>query len=402
LSGAGKTSLRGGTGLFWDTRQSGFFNSRFADCTPFSPQLTITDPVGPFSNPLVGVKNPFPPVFPPPKDITFPAPVLVITLDPRGVYNVPSMFNWNLAVEHQLTKDWLTRIAYVGSRSNHLERSIELNPSVYIPGSKLAADQRRVFQGYQYISLASQSGTSRFNALQLSLERRFTRGLTARVNYTWSRSTDNMPVDWGAQGPMDGQSFVYPWYFPNADQMDRGRSDFDRKHRFVGSFVWQLPRLSGANAALRYIVGGWQVTGLITLQSGPPLTITAGKDQSQTALRDRAVINGTPYGNGACGSAAPCVDYLAPGSFALPAIGGFGSVGKALLNGPNLINVDAGLVKSIPVRERLQFQLRAEFFNFFNRVNFNNPTSSVSSGGFDSIRGTGDPRIGQLALKLTF
>jgi hypothetical protein len=402
LFGNGKTSLRGGAGLFWDTRQSAFYNSRFANVTPFSPQLTITDPVGPFSNPLQGIKNPFPPVFPPPKDIEFTPPVLVITLDPRGIYDNPSIFNWNLAIERQLSKNWLGRLAYVGSRSSHLNRSIELNPSVYIPGSRLSTDQRRVFQGYQYISLGSQSGVSRYNAMQLTLEKRFAGGLTARANYVWSRSTDTMPVNWGAQGPMDSQSFVYPWYFPNADQMDRGRSDFDRKHRFVGSFVWQLPRLAQASRPLRYIAGGWQATSLITLQSGPPLTITAGQDRSQTGLRDRAVINGTPYGPGACGSAAPCKNYLVPGSFALPATGDFGNVGKGLLVGNNLISVDAGFVKSIPVRERLQVQLRAEFFNFFNRVNLNNPTSSVSSGGFGSIRGAGSPRIGQLALKLVF
>ncbi len=406
LFGDGKTSLRGGSGIFWDTRQSSFFNARFADVTPYSPQLTLTDPPGPFSNPLIGIQSPFPAAFPPAKDTFFQAPTLVITLDPRGAYNTPSIYNWNLALERQLAKDWLARIAYVGSRSNHLERSEELNPSVYIPGSKLSTDQRRVFQGYQFISLASQSGVSRYNSMQLTVERRFARGFTARANYTWSKSTDTMPVNWGAQGPMDSQSFVYPWYFPNADQMDRGLSDFDAKHRFVGSFVWQLPRMAHANPILRHVAGGWEATGLIALQSGPPLTISAGKDQSQTSLRDRAVLNGAPngapYGPGACGSAAPCVDYLNVSSFGLPATGAFGNVGKGLLRGPNLMNVDAGFSKNIPLRERVQLQLRGEFFNFFNRANFNNPNSSASGGGFGSIRGAGDPRIGQLVIKLLF
>ena len=401
LFGNGKTSLRGGSGIFWDTRQSSFFNARFADVTPYSPQLTLTDPPGPFSNPLAGIKSPFPAPFPPAKDTLFQPPVLVITLDPRGTYNTPSIYNWNLALEHQLGHDWLARVAYVGSRSNHLERSEELNPSVYIPGSKLSTDQRRVFQGYQYISLASQSGVSRYNSLQTTLEKRFAKGFTARANYTWSRSTDTMPVNWGAQGPMDSQSFVYPWYFQNADRMDRGPSDFDAKHRFIGTFVWQLPRWGG-NAMVRQIVGGWEVTGLITMQSGPPLTIVAGKDQSQTNLRDRAVINGSPYGPGACAGAAPCVDYLNINSFSLPAVGDFGNVGKGLLRGPNLMNVDAGFAKNIAVRERLQVQLRGEFFNLLNRANFNNPNSSVSGAGFGSIRSALDPRIGQLALKVLF
>src|SRR5262249_19527638 len=252
LTGDGKTSLRGGSGVFWDTRQSAFFNARFADVTPFSPQLTLTDPPGPFSNPLAGIKSPFPAPFPPARDTPFQEPVLVITLDPRGTYNTPAVYNWNLVIERQLMKDWLARAAYVGSRSNHLERSEELNPSVYIPGSRLTTDQRRVFQGYQYISLASQSGVSRYHSLQLTIERRSAQGPPASVKYTCSRSTAPTPVNWGAQGPMASQSFAYPWYFPNADQLDRGLSDFDARHRFVGSFVWQLPRLTHAGAILRH------------------------------------------------------------------------------------------------------------------------------------------------------
>lgn len=401
LFGDGKTSIRGGSGIFWDTRQSAFFNARFADVTPFSPQLTLTPPPGPFSNPLIGIQSPFPASFPPAKDTPFQAPVLVIALDPRGVYNTPSIYNWNLAVERQLPKDWLARVAYVGSRSNHLERSEELNPAVYSAGSKLSTDQRRVFQGYQYISLASQSGVSRYHSMQVTVEKRFSRGFTARANYTWSKSTDNMPFNWGAQGPMDSQSFVLPVYFQNADMMDRGPSDFDVRQRFSGTFVWKLPALGQANSILRQVAGGWEVTGLITVQSGIPLTIQAGKDQSQTGLgRDRAVISGVPYGAGACGSAAPCVNYLNTASFALPAAGGFGNAGKALLRGPGLANVDVGFFKTIRVRERLQLQFRAEFFNSLNRANFNNPNNSVSGAGFGSIRSATDPRIGQLALKL--
>jgi Carboxypeptidase regulatory-like domain/TonB-dependent Receptor Plug Domain len=403
LSGDGKTSLRGGSGIFWDTRQSSFFNSRFAQVTPFSPQMTLVSPPGPFSDPFRGIKNPFPSVFPPPRDIQFPSPVVVITLDPRGKYNTPVTYNWNLTVERQLGKDWLLRAAYVGSRSNHLFRNVELNPAVYTPGSTLGTDQRRVFTGYQSISLASQSGVSRFHSLQATLEKRFSRGLTARGNYTWSKSTDTMPYNWGAQGPMAGPEYVYPWYFSNADQMDRGVSDFDRKHRFVGTIVWQLPGLTGVNSVLRQVLGSWQITGLVTLQSGGPLTLTAGTDRSQTNLADRAVyLGGQAYGPGACQNLAPCVDYLNRQGFAQPAIGGFGNVGKGMLRGPNLVNVDAGIFKSIPVHERLQLQLRAEFFNFSNRVNLSNPSIAVNGTTFGTIRAAGDPRIGQLALKLTF
>jgi hypothetical protein len=152
----------------------------------------------------------------------------------------------------------------------------------------------------------------------------------------------------------------------------------------------------------RGFLGNWQWSGILTGQSGFPLTITAGSDKSQTGLSaDRAVQTGSAYGPGAC-KTAPCVNYLIPGSFQLPATGSYGSVGKGMLRGPNLIGWDMGLFKGIPITERVKLQFRAEFFNVFNRVNLGNPTVGASSGGFGSITSANDPRIGQLALKLLF
>jgi hypothetical protein len=105
-------------------------------------------------------------------------------------------------------------------------------------------------------------------------------------------------------------------YFPNADLMDRGPPIFEIRRRFVGTFVWQLPRLARGTPVLRYAVGGWEVSGLVSVQTGPPPTILAGKDQSQTGLtRDRAVISGDPSGTGACGNVAPCMKYLNTAAF---------------------------------------------------------------------------------------
>jgi hypothetical protein len=404
LLGDGKTVLRGGGGVFFDAVQSAFFNSRMVDATPWSPVISISQPAGPFSNPLLGI-TPIqqPPPFPPPSNTAFPRPVLAITEDPNGNYRTPTVYNWNLTVERQLGKDLLARVAYVGSRANHVYIAEELNPAVYTPGSTLGTDARRIFQGFSNISLANQSGNSRFNALEMTLDKTYSHGLTLRANYTWSKSLDNLPLSWGAQGPMAAQSWVYPWTFKNADLLDRGPSQFDHRHRFVGTYVWQLPMLARAHPILRYTLGNWQTTGLLSLQSGSPVTILAGKDQSSTGLgQERAVISGSPYGNTACVTTATCVSYLNTASFALPAVGGFGNVGKGLLVGPNNFNLDAGFVKTIPVVERLRIQLRLEFFNILNQTHFNNPNSSVSGAGFGTILSAGDPRIGQLAVKIVF
>ena len=407
VSGDGKTSLRGGAGLFYDTQQVGILNNRFVDVTPFSPQITLTDPSGPFSNPYSGVANPFPAPFPAPKNAIFPAPVLAVTYDPSNDSKMatPITYMWNLAIERQLGRDWLARVAYVGSRSIHQTETIELNPAVYTPGSTLSTDARRMFSGYSNIGQGSQDLNSLYNSLQLSLQRRFSRGLTVLANYTWSKNLDDVPNGQGVAGISSQSLSPIPWNFPGRHQFDYGRSDFDRRQRFVLSYVWELPNLRKAPPLVRYALGDWQLNGIFTAQTGPPLTILAGSDVSQTGLgTDRAqYIGGSAYGQGACKSIAPCVGYLNTSAFMSPAKGTFGNVGKGSLIGPNFINWDGGLFKKIPLgSERLHLRFQAEFFNLTNRVNLNTPNQTLNSAAFGSIRGAGDPRIGQLAMKLLF
>src|SRR5207237_9203979 len=135
------------------------------------------------------------------------------------------------------------------------------------------------------VSLASGQGNSHYNSLQLGLEKRMSSGITLQANYTFSKSYDDLPFAAGAGGPADGNSLAYPWYFPNATRLDRGPSDFDVRHRFVASYVWQLPRLGNANPLVRSVFGSWQFSGVMAAQSGSPLTMLAGKDRSQDGVR---------------------------------------------------------------------------------------------------------------------
>ncbi len=403
----GKTSIRGGGGVFHDALQDGIFNNRFVDVTPFSPQFSLTQPVGTFSNPYQGLVNPYPSPFPPPKDSPFPGPVLVITYDPANNHRelTPVSYNWNLVVERQLAGDWILRVAYVGSHASHLLESLELNPAVYTAGSKLSTDQRRAFQPYGSISQASQDINSSYNSLQLTAQKRFSHGFSVLANYTWSKSIDDLPYNQGITGVAAGSNSPVPWNFPGRHQYDRGPSEFDHTHRFVTSYLYALPGLKGSHRVLRTVAGGWQLNGILTFQTGGPLTILAGKDQSQTGIgSDRAsYLGGDIYGSGACGASAGCVNYLIPAAFGLPATGAYGNIGKGSLRGPNLFNWDTGLFKEFGLwRESTKLQFRAEFFNTANRRNFNNPNVTQSAGGFGSITSAQDPRIGQLALKFLF
>jgi hypothetical protein len=367
----------------------------------------VTTPPGPFSNPYVGFVNPYPAPFPPPRDTAFPGPVLVITYDTAHdhVQQTPVVYNWNFSFERQIGQSWIARAAYVGSQSRHLLESLELNPAVYMAGSKLSTDARRAFQPFGSITQAAQDINSGYNSLQFTAQKRLSQGFSILANYTWSKSIDDLPYAQGITGVAAGNNSPIPWNFTGRHQYDRGPSEFDHTHRFVVSYVWDLPRLANESLWLRTLAGGWQLTGIFTAQSGDPLTVLAGKDQSATGLgSDRAqFVSTNVYGPGACGSTGPCVNYLNPAAFALPALGTFGNVGKGSMRGPHLVYWDTGLFKEFPLSaERLRLQFRAEFFNVLNHTNFMDPKVNFSSGGFGSITSSNDPRIGQLALKLLF
>ena len=407
LTSDNKTSLRGGAGMFYDALQAGVFNNRFVDLTPFSPQISLTQPQGTFSNPYQGIVNPYPAIWPPPKDSAFPGPVLVITYDTAKDHKAqtPAVYNWNMILERQLANDWVARVAYVASHSSHLNEATELNPAVYTAGSKLSTDARRLFQPYGSVTLASFDLNSNFNSLQLTAQKHYSKGFTTMINYTWSKSLDDLSYGMGIAGPGQGSQSPIPWYMPGRHQFDYGPSEFDHRQRFVASYVYDTPKLTGVNPFVRTALGGWQISGIFTVQVGGPLTVIAGKDQAQTGLgNDRAVyLGGSGYGSNACTGSGTCVSYLNPSAYGLPVTGTWGNVGKGAVHGPGLVNWDMGIFKDFPLRgEKLHMQFRAESFNTVNHANFNNPNVTQSAGGFGTITGAGDPRIGQLALKLLF
>ncbi len=407
LFGDGKTALRGSFGMFNDTRQGADqANAIAGPVVPFTSALNLTQPQGPFSNPLLGVTNPFPAPPKPSSTVPFVSPVPVMGVDTSQTNEVvPVSYTWNLTIERQLAPGWLLRLSYVGNHGSHLRELAQLNPSVYVPGSTLSPDQRRVFAGYGAIQISMLDCNSIYGGGQVTLEKRFSQagflhGLTLLGNYTYSRALDDLPFNSGVEGT--GAS-VIPFWKPGRHQDDYGPSEFNHTHVATISFNWPLPKLELLNRFTRSIFGNWEVSGIWTGNSGLPLTVLAGVDRSGTSLSaDRAVVVGSPKGPGACGSVAPCVNFLTPSSFQLPALGTFGTEGKGSFYGPDLLNLDVGIFKNFILTERLKVQFRTEFFNIFNHANFNPPTTSLSSAGFGSITTANDPRIGQFALKLLF
>ena len=429
IFGDGKTVVRSGGGVFYSSRLPGLFLNDASISQPFSLRQDLTEPSSPnnlipFDNPLQSVPA-FAAQFPlrytlgsVPKDVPFTGGVSVYGLEPGKKWVTPTTYDWNLTIEHQLLSDTLLNVSYVGLRGVHLRQDIYLNPRAIGVGT----DASRPFQGFIDIFQNHNTGMSNYNALQVNIQKRpgggrgVLKDLTLLGNYTFSKAMEiALASNGGITDIGSSKGSGLPFGNVNQGRFETGPAPGqDRTHRFVLSFVWDLPRFSGSNHAIRSVIGGWQWSGIWSYTTGDAMTLLAGTDRSLTALgNDRADYIGPAgqYGQTApsgsrsgCGSAT-CVPWLNTSLFALPAIGTFGNIGKGAFRGPGRSNVDTALIKNFfPFRSRedIRFQLRGEFFNIFNHAEFNDPTTSRNSGNFGGIYGAADPRIIQLALKFYF
>jgi hypothetical protein len=264
----------------------------------------------------------------------------------------------------------------------------------------------------QTVTEANTGGNTNFHSMQFSAEQRVRYGLTLHFNYTWSKALDNMPYNAAATSIGANNSYVYPITVSNFKRLDYGPSDFDHRNVISASYVYTFPKLlDSAPAALRYVVNGWQTTGLVKFSSGDPLTIfsSAANNSGSGQQRDRAVQIGNPYGGSACKPATHCKSYLNPASFTNNAPGTFGTVKKGSYVGPQYADWDASLARSFNFTERAYLQFRAEYFNLLNHTNFGDPNTTYN-GTFGQVTSTSpqngnytnDPRIAQLSLKLVF
>lgn len=404
--GHGTTSLRGGAGMFYDTRSDGLFNNGWIGSTPFSTSVDLIQQAGAtFSNPYGTQASPFPAPFPPPKNTPFILPFAVITFDPSGNFQVPLTYAWNLAGEQQFTSTLSGRLAYVGVHASHVFTSPELNPAVAC-NCTTTVNSRRLYQNYTTISETNVGGNSTYHSLQFTLRERMKYGMSGAINYTWSKSLDTVPVGTAVTSAGAGISYVLPVYMPHFKTLDTGPSDFDHRNLLSANYVWNIPAWRGGNAIARYIVNGWQTNGIFTLRSGDALSVQTGKDVSNTGLnRDVPLLVGThdnAIGGNACGTVALCRNYFNPASFVAAAAGQFGNVKKGSFVGPRYIDWDASLARNFPIHESVGLQFRAEYFNVLNYTNLSDPATSLSSATFGRITSANDPRIAQLALKLAF
>jgi hypothetical protein len=416
--GNGKTSLRGGSGMFFDSRISSVLFNIYSNASPFITNVDITNSNGTsiaFNNPYgsYGLTNPFPAVQPPASTATFPTQSF-LTYDPYNGFKDPVTYSWNLALEQQLTGSLSARIAYVAEHSSHQWVPVELNPKV--SGTRVynqtgCSTTNSCFS--QAITAANTGANTSYQSLQASVEQRMRYGLTLSFNYTWSKALDNMPFNAAATSIGSGNSYVMPITVANYKSLDYGPSDFDHRNVISTTYVYALPKLGAiAPAALRYVANGWETSGLFQFRSGDPLTVTSNSSDTSGSgqSRDRANLIGSAYGGTACATGTHCKSFLNPSGFSSNTTGTYGTTKKGAFVGPQYANWDASLARKFAIRSSSYVQFRAEFFNVFNHTNFGDPNTAVGNSNFGRITSTtsqnanlaNDPRVGQLSLKLVF
>jgi len=418
------TSIRSAYGMFAAPFEMSFYNHA-ADSAPFSPTFdfvptTTGGPVVPGGTPIpfgdpwsvfapTGGKSPFPPFaspnYKPDSSVAFITPVFVQTAF-SPTFKIGRVQSWNFSVEHQFAGNMVAKVAYVGSESFHLPNPVERNPGIYSTNPNLNG-LRSLYPDFGSVLEYNSWVTASYNALQLTFEKRFSHGLQFNSNYTWSKSIDSA----------SSSSLAFNGSIPDPFNLEfnRGISSLNYPRIWNNFWVYQLPALTGSSPAVRALLGDWQFSGIWHLQSGDPFSISDGTDPSQSHIGgDRADVVPGQSLNVHQGSKNDWLNqYFNTAAFTKAHPGTFGNSGRNVLQGPGVNNVDLGLGKSFPFKERYRVQFRWEMFNAFNRATFDPPDNSVTSGAFGRITSTkgagagyeqgqfGYPaRVMQAALKL--
>lgn len=390
----GKTSIRGAYGFFYDLPR--FHEvSHFVNSPPYSLQITVNQPAS-LSDPYQGRANPFP--YTPPATAQeksayrFLLPVTVgLTVDP--FFAAPYMQQWNFNIQHQLVSDYVVTASYVGTKGTKLPIRRELNPAIFNATATLAnINQRRIYApNYQSIINYENTINSTYHAFQTTLNKRYSKGFTILASYNWSKSLDGMSLD------VDG--------FNGQDTLnsrpDKGLSDFDVRHRFVASFLWEIP--GPKTGIAKHILGGWQSNGIFIGQAGRPFNIVSGQDRALAGSgTQRPNVNGDPHLSPGRSRDQLMAGYFNPAVFSQPALGSFGNSGRNTLVGPGNYNLDFALFKKFALREHWQLQYRWEMFNSLNHANLGQPRANINVARTGQIDTTSGPRVMQMGLRMVF
>jgi hypothetical protein len=409
----GKTVVRAGYGVFYETIIGNIPGNVMLN-PPFLPD---------YFNAFPGWPDAFAPSG---------FPVLTVT---QQKLKTPYAQHYNLIFQHELPARTLLEIGYVGTSGTKLPRFRQMNqafitqqqidnltPDVrtrmqimgipdfvidnFILPNGIAAIPsiaRTPFFGYAQLFQAEDTISSNYNSLQAKLDKRFSHGLSFLMSYTWSKSIDGASVFFGSGA---NATTIFPQDNYNL-KAERGNSDFDIRHRLSWSFLYEVPNMR----KLPKVLGnGWQLGGILSLQTGQPFSVLTGQDNSSTGLgNDRPDVIGDP-------NAGPHTvhQWFNTAAFTPNQSLTFGNAGRNIVVGPGFHNFDFSVMKNTRIGEQANLQFRAEVFNIANHPNFALPANILAAPNFGTLfqtpdaaqnnvgLGSGGPRLIQFAVKISF
>jgi hypothetical protein len=410
--GDGKTAIRGGGGIYYQSRTS----SALAGSLSTNPPIQ-ENPIHPFGTVSQLFSSPD-------NSVIFPGN-LSGALQKNGKW--PVFYNYSLGVQRSIGFQAVLDVAYVGNLGHHLGQTFEdnalppgtrfisaaANQDPTNPGKPLSDNFLRPYIGLGSIPFTESGGTSSYNSLQVSVTRRFTHGFSIGGNYVWSKALDFTDATTGIALPTFAPRHAYAY----------GLASYDRDHSAVINWLWNIPAASKLwdSFVARQVLDNWQVSGIASFVRGQPYGITlntSGVDLTGGSDGPRAEINGNPllprgkrgvlgYFNTSAISSPPVNTPNSSGQYS----NFVGNAGKDVFRGPGTNNWDVALFKNIPIKERVTIQIRTEFYNLLNHPSFNsvdneaiykkgNPTQT--NGTFGELNADNGARQVQLSGRISF
>jgi hypothetical protein len=386
------TVLRGGFGLFYNPTGSEGGSLRLFRQLPFGSTVTIAP--GDI-NPGPRVSDGFAPLVPVNFALADNPFGTVFAVDPNFRPSYAEQFN--LTLEHEFAPwQMVIKTAAVGNLGKRLYNTYNANQP--IPGAAALNTRRPLFAVAPSIADVSYfvtNGQSNYYAFQLTVDKRFSKGLSAILGYTWSHAIDNVPLEFGGgpAGPLPQD--------PRNLAAERGNSIIDMRHRLTLSYLAELPFGKGKpflnyGGPANWIIGGWQTNGILTIQSGLPFSpVLQTSTTNGTASRANVVGNVT--------YPRTLQRWFDPSAFGTPALYTYGNAGRNIMFGPGRFNWDMSLFKNFVIKEQIRFEFRAEAFNVTNHPQFGLPNPSIGNAQVGQITSTvGNPRQLQLGLRFQF